>query len=185
MAAGEEEALLGPPPCGGGCPHQLTVFSAEVGAPSPYANIEQLWVSFWTQKETKLLQRGFGSVPVVVRELRVLWFFFVSKHNCCFSSWCCGPDSLLLSVCSHLSLRRGGAGVTRKLSLLLGLDQLAVHRPLPHRDGQVRHCIPRLLPHLQWHSPLGKANTFISTQVMAFSRAIFALMITHLPVLPK
>lgn len=84
-----------------------------------------------------------------------------------WSPWMCRglgsfrTHTCVLVVCSHLSLCCGSAGITRKLSSLLGLNQLAVLRPLPHWDGQVCHCIPSVFPHIQWHSPLGKANIFI------------------------
>lgn len=69
--------------------------------------------------------------------------------------------SLLLSVSSHLRLCPGSADITRKLPVLLGLDPLAIHRALSHWACQVRNHLSRIVPHLQWHPPLGK--TFIIT----------------------
>lgn len=66
------------------------------------------------------------------------------------------PLSLLMSVFSHLSFRSGSTGAARKLPPLPGPDPLVVLWTLPHWAGQVRHRIPRIIPYIQRHPPLGK-----------------------------
>lgn len=53
-----------------------------------------------------------------------------------------------LSVFSYLSICGGSAGFARELPLLPGFNPLTVHWSISHWAGQIRDCLPSILPHL-------------------------------------
>lgn len=53
-----------------------------------------------------------------------------------------------LSVFSYLSICGGGSGFARELSLLSGFNPLTVHWSISYWAGQIRDCLPSILPHL-------------------------------------
>lgn len=107
-------------------------------------------------------------MPVVVWELRVLWFFFVSKHNHCFSL---GVAGLTLFSCLSVAISAFAVAalvlpgnypyyldLISSLSIgpfLIGMAKLGIAFPTSyHTYNGIRHLVRQILSslHKSWPS---------------------------------